>query len=310
MFNPLVSIVTPVYNAEKYLADAIDSVLAQTWQNWELILVDDGSTDSSYAIAQSFTDSRIKLFKQTNKGQCGATNTGLKHITGDYVLFFDADDLLDPNKIEAQMKDCEHFPNSVGVGRFAFFRDTIEDAKFTEEPVYISTSSLQWLYLLWSYETMMPNNGYLIPRTVLDKAGIFYDEELLLNIDFEYFTRVVLAAESVVYSADSICYYRKSVAGSKTQTPNIKKSLSALNARYKSARYLLAKDDTASARHAARMAITILTYSFPSILKDAKMALTKLGLERFGKFGGKKFRLLTNIVGYENAIRIKERLDK
>jgi glycosyltransferase involved in cell wall biosynthesis len=305
----LVSVVMPVYNAAPYLREAIQSMFDQTYPNWELIAVDDGSTDNSWEILQSYSDPRIKIFQRENGGQCAATNTGLQHISGDYVLFFDADDLMDKNKIKVQVEAlAKEDANAVAVGRWAFFNSTISDAKFLEEPVYYSGKSTDWLYRLWAYETMMPNHGYLIPRQVLEKAGRFYDESIFLNIDFEYFTRIVLAADKIVYCPDSICYYRKGVPGAKTSNPKLERRLSSLKSRTKAIGYYLAKERSERSIYASRMAITVLTYSFPQILPYSKQTIKELGLGNFAKFGGKKFRVLAGLLGFSNAIKIKELL--
>ncbi|MBR6232158.1 MAG: glycosyltransferase family 2 protein [Alphaproteobacteria bacterium] len=93
---PKISIVIPVYNAEKYLAGCLDSLLGQTFQDFEVICVDDGSGDKSQAILQQYRlkDNRFKVFAQENKGQADARNAGLDHVTGEYVLFLDSDDTL------------------------------------------------------------------------------------------------------------------------------------------------------------------------------------------------------------------------
>jgi len=305
----LVSVVMPVYNASTYLRSSVQSLLDQTYIDWELIAVDDGSTDNSWEILQSYNDPRIKIFQRENGGQCAATNTGLRHITGDYVLFFDADDLMDKDKIKVQVEALKKAGNStVAVSRWAFFKENIEEAKFTDEPVYFSGKPEEWLYRLWAYETMMPNHGYLIPRQVLEKAGTYYDEKIFLNIDFEYFTRIILAADNIIYCPGSICYYRKGVQNAKTTNPKIERRLSSLNSRCKAITYLLAKDKSERSIYASRMAITVLTYSFPQILPYSKKAMKELGLEGFTKFGGKKFRLLSNLFGFSNAIKIKELL--
>jgi hypothetical protein len=144
----------------------------------------------------------------------------------------------------------------------------------------------------------------------MEKAGMFYDETILLNVDFEYFTRIILAAESVVYCPDSICYYRKGVKTSKTYRASLAKQLSALYAREKAISYFLEKYHDDKAKEAARMAITILTFSFPSIRKEAKQSIRRLGLEGFSNFGGQKFKRVSDIFGFENAIRIKEIYEK
>ncbi len=301
----LVSVVMPVFNSAPFLREAIESLINQTHVMWELIAVDDGSTDDSWKILQSYNDKRIKIFRRENGGQCAATNTGLQHISGEAVLFFDADDLMDPKKIEVQVAALNSSPNSVAISRWAFFRENINDASFPDEPIYFSGSPVQWLNRLWSYETMMPNHGYLIPLSVLRKSGIFYNENLLLNIDFEYFTRVILHADSVIYCPESICYYRKGVKSAKTFKPKLDKRLSALKSRCMAIGYLLDKDQSEQSRHASRMALTILTYSYPEILPYSKVALKDFNLGKFGKFGGGKFKFLTTILGYANAIRVK-----
>jgi glycosyltransferase involved in cell wall biosynthesis len=303
----LVSVIMPVYNASRYLRDAIQSLLNQAYTNWELIAVDDGSADDSWAILNSYSDPRIKIFQRENGGQCAATNTGLEHINGDFVQFFDADDLLDEKKISVQVAALKKAgSNCVAVCKWAFFTETIADAKFKEEPIYFTGGPVDWLHNLWSYETMMPNHGYLIPREIIEKGGRYYDESLLLNIDFEYFTRMVMHADSVIHCPDAICYYRKGIPSAKTYKPHLSKRLSALESRCKAIDCVLQKDQSEKTRHACKMALTILTYSYPEILPYAQEALRKYELGKFGKFGGAKFKSLSTLFGYANAVRIKK----
>ena len=102
----LVSIVTPVFNAEKYLEETVKSVQAQTYANWELFLINDGSIDNSLKIAKNLakTDKRIKVISIKNSGAAIARNTGIEQAKGDYLCFIDADDLWKPEKIEKQLK--------------------------------------------------------------------------------------------------------------------------------------------------------------------------------------------------------------
>ena len=96
-----VSIIVPIYNTEKYLISCFDSILNQTYQNLEIILIDDGSTDNSGKIADDYSkkDSRIKVIHQKNAGQSAARNKGLEKATGEYISFIDSDDKIDPNFI-------------------------------------------------------------------------------------------------------------------------------------------------------------------------------------------------------------------
>ncbi len=107
------SVIIPVYNAEKYVAATIKSVLSQTYENFEIIIVDDGSPDGSIGICQQFKDSRIKIIRQANRGLPGARNTGIRHAIGDYLAFLDADDIWLPEKLE---KHVHHLNNSPTVG--------------------------------------------------------------------------------------------------------------------------------------------------------------------------------------------------
>lgn len=96
-----ISIIMPVYNKELYIRESITSVINQSFKDWELIIVNDGSTDNSLSIASSFQDSRIKVFSTKNGGVSSARNFGINHHCGDYITFFDADDILDERYLES-----------------------------------------------------------------------------------------------------------------------------------------------------------------------------------------------------------------
>lgn len=103
--DELVSIITPVYNSEKYISDTINSVLAQTYTNWEMLIADDCSSDNSAQIIKTYTDSRIKYFKlETNSGAAIARNKALEKAKGNYIAFLDSDDAWKPEKLEKQLK--------------------------------------------------------------------------------------------------------------------------------------------------------------------------------------------------------------
>jgi glycosyltransferase involved in cell wall biosynthesis len=111
--QPLVSVVVPVYNVERYVAAAIQSVLDQTYDTFELLLIDDGSPDRSVEICQQFTDPRIRLLRQENRGLSGARNTGIREAKGEYVAFLDSDDQWQPEKLRSHV---EHLARSPKVG--------------------------------------------------------------------------------------------------------------------------------------------------------------------------------------------------
>jgi len=110
----LVSVIVPVYKVEKHIAATVQSVLEQSYQNFELLIIDDGSPDQSIKICQQFNDFRIKIIRQENRGVSAARNTGISHAQGEYVAFLDGDDLWLPNKLDKHVKHLENAPN-VGV---------------------------------------------------------------------------------------------------------------------------------------------------------------------------------------------------
>src|SRR4029077_692185 len=104
---PLVSILIPAYNAEKWIADTISSALAQPWPRKEIIIVDDGSTDQTLSIARQFTSKTVSVIAQKNQGASAARNKAFQLCQGDYIQWLDADDLLSPDKVAKQLKAAE-----------------------------------------------------------------------------------------------------------------------------------------------------------------------------------------------------------
>ena len=110
--QPLVSIIMPVYNCEKYISEAIESVLSQSYQNWELLIVDDGSTDHSPEIIDRYAqkDVRIQSFHNKNEGVSAARNFALSKISGELVTFIDSDDVYHPDRLQRMASVFENHP--------------------------------------------------------------------------------------------------------------------------------------------------------------------------------------------------------
>lgn len=108
MENPLISVIVPIYNVEFFLEETLQSIVNQSYKNWELILVDDGSTDNSVLVAEKFTENpKIKLIKQENQGVSIARNNGLLSAKGDYIFFMDSDDTIDENFLKTAMQEAQ-----------------------------------------------------------------------------------------------------------------------------------------------------------------------------------------------------------
>ncbi len=115
MALPRVSLIMPAYNAAQFINTSIRSVLDQTWQEWELLVINDGSQDRTADIVRSFNDSRIRLFEQSNAGVSKARNSGLENAQGEFVAFLDADDVLPPDSLKARAEILMEEPDTAFV---------------------------------------------------------------------------------------------------------------------------------------------------------------------------------------------------
>ena len=128
--QPLVSVIVPVYNVEKYLTRCLDSIVGQTYRNLEIILVNDGSTDRSGEICLQYaqSDPRIRLFTQKNQGQSAARNTGLDHMKGEYVHFVDSDDYISPYMIEILLDKLLQYDVPIAMCNYLEAEDSDDNA--------------------------------------------------------------------------------------------------------------------------------------------------------------------------------------
>ena len=124
--SPLISVILPVYNAEKYLAEAIDSILNQTFTDFEFIIINDGSTDNSLSILQSYQtqDSRIRLFSRENKGIVMTMNEGIDLARGEWLARMDADDIAMPSRFERQLQHLKETSADICGAWIEFFGNT------------------------------------------------------------------------------------------------------------------------------------------------------------------------------------------
>jgi len=186
--DPKVSVVIPTYNRAHLISRAIKSVLNQTYQNFEIIVVDDGSTDNTEEVINSFNNPCIRYIRhEQNKGGSAARNTGIKFAKGEYVAFQDSDDEWLPEKLEKQMNVFENAPPEVGVVYTGFWR--IENDK----KIYIPQSwvskkdgNIHQELLKGNYIT---TQSMVVKKECFKKAGVF-DEELPRLQDWELVLRL------------------------------------------------------------------------------------------------------------------------
>jgi glycosyltransferase involved in cell wall biosynthesis len=181
-----VSCVMPVYNGEKYLRETIDSILNQTYSDFEFIIIDDGSTDNSVKIIESYKDSRIKLYKnEKNMGICDSTNKGIELAKGEYIALTDHDDISYNTRFEKQVKYLDENLD-VGAVSALIHRENVKDKnnvnlgqiiEYCFENVNIFTIILWYTKAKNGFIYGVPNTVLMIRKEILIKYGIKYDSE-------------------------------------------------------------------------------------------------------------------------------------
>jgi glycosyltransferase involved in cell wall biosynthesis len=204
---PLVSVIIPCYNRERFIVETLGSVLDQTWPNIELIVVDDGCTDGSRTILESYGQQLILLEhpERVNKGQSAAINLGLLHCKGDYVAILDSDDLFAPDKIEKQISYLLDNPeiglvyaNGYAIDEkgnilYEFYDDSHKEMSDANK-------------VLMDCYFLLPNNA-LIRREALELAG-YFDENLRAAQDHDMAIRIAEVTE-LGYIGEHLFYYRR-----------------------------------------------------------------------------------------------------
>lgn len=175
MSKELVSIIVPVYNAERFIESTINNVLKQTHQTFELLLIDDMSTDNSYEIIKRVNDKRIKYIKLEKKGLAsGARNRGIKEAQGTFICFLDADDFWEDNKLEKQIKFMKEKNCAFSFTGYEF---TKENGNKTNKKVYVPNEL--------TYKKALKNTTIFTSTVMFDTSKINKDDIYMPNIKSE-----------------------------------------------------------------------------------------------------------------------------
>lgn len=186
--NKKISVIIPCYNQGDYIADALQSLQSQSYGNWECIVVDDGSTDRTAFVVEDFskTDTRIRLISKPNGGSASARNLGLKMVSGDYVQFLDADDILDGSKFEKQIQLMESNMLDVSYTDYSFF--TSQNKLIPRlRGAFLSKTVL---LTLWGLGSSIPPHCFLYRTSFLKKNKIVFDEAVKQREDWNFHLKV------------------------------------------------------------------------------------------------------------------------
>lgn len=178
MPNTLVSVIIPVYNCDRYLAEAIESVLSQTFKSFEIIVVDDGSTDASAEIATSYKE--VNYIRQSNQGIAVARNVGITNARGEFIAFIDADDVWIPNKLRRQVDYLINHPEiQYTVGRVKYFLEKGQSLPPSFRRDLLSGDHVGMLTVT-----------LLVRKELFDIIGKF-DSHFVLGDDTDWFARAI-----------------------------------------------------------------------------------------------------------------------
>jgi glycosyltransferase involved in cell wall biosynthesis len=207
--KPLVSILIPAYNSEEWIADTLQSAIAQTWQRKEIIVVDDGSTDRTAEVARRFASKEVSVVTKENGGAAAARNRAMELSQGDYIQWLDADDVLAPDKIEKQLVALGDIANKriLLSAPWAYFSYRTNRARFVPNSLHQDLSPVEWLLRKMGENLHMQTGTWLTSRELADAAGP-WDTRMISDDDGEYYCRVLLASQGTRFVPESKVFYR------------------------------------------------------------------------------------------------------
>lgn len=195
MNNPLISVILPVFNGEKYVEQAVESVIAQEYEPLELIVVNDGSVDNTERVLEKYKG-KIRYYYQQNKGVSAARNKGLEVAMGEFITFIDADDTWPPGKIDLHLSEFEK-NDSIGISIGLSYKCIYEDLHEIE---------IEEAHRSASFHLLLGSS--LTKKSMFDRVG-FFDEDLLLGQDTDWFFRARELNVSIAVIKKVVLYYRK-----------------------------------------------------------------------------------------------------
>lgn len=315
MKNPKISIIVPVYNAERYLRQCIDSIIAQSFSEWEAILVDDGSKDYSGAICDEYAkkDNRFVVVHKPNGGVSSARNLGLEKASGEWLLFCDSDDLLYNNTLETFLLYAQ--PNVESIcGGYIKIDDKGNSILNSQIEYGLSVSRDKALIDFYQHVWGDMFNGYLWNRllrnNVVKNNGIKFREDIYIKEDGLFLVQYLcLSKGEHYYFSDPIYQYRENQVGAmKTSNEGFnKKSISNLYARIECYKIILNVTQNKQLVELARKSIANKYYSLISIgVREGRLS----NYPKIFAISFTVFRYISPLYIILNVIRLKRAFKK
>src|ERR1035437_2389504 len=230
MKTPFVSVIIPTYNRGKYVANAIESVLSQTYGDYEVIVVDDGSTDNTKENLKRYGD-RIKYIYQDNSGVSSARNAGIMHATGEWISFVDSDDEWNGEYLSTQILQIKKFPHAVAhiMNGVTIFADGNRSNLFAETKLMDRFKTKQCLILEKPLSIIVKYGSWfldasIVRRDILLRAGLF-DTHLSIAEDIDVFARVALEGPFTICRRELVEAYRREESFDSLSAQSVKRGI-------------------------------------------------------------------------------------
>lgn len=203
---PTISVIVPAYNAEKTILETIQSIQQQTLSDFELIVIDDGSTDKTVELLSTIADPRLKVFSYENGGLPVARNRGIERATGEYLSFIDADDLWTPDKLETQLAALQAHPDAGVAYSWTAFIDENSQYLYARDPMPFEGN----VYSNILIENFISSGSNILVQRKLVAAAGWFDPALKSAEDWDYYIRLAARAPFVLVPKYQILYRRSS----------------------------------------------------------------------------------------------------
>jgi glycosyltransferase involved in cell wall biosynthesis len=216
--SPMCSVIITCYNYGQFIDQCIQSVVSQTYRDFEIIVINDGSTDNTDEIIQPYLcDDRIRYVKQTNAGQANAKNTGIKKSNGQFIAFLDADDVWEKSKLEKQIKLFQNAKIGVVFSRAKYINEKGEHLNYKSTLKYLEPKSGNVTTHLF-YDNFVPFSSSVVRHECFDKYGCF-DETLEMAIDWDLWLRLSVGYQ-FEFINEPLLFYRIGHAGQMSRDIN------------------------------------------------------------------------------------------
>lgn len=309
MSTPLVSVIIPAFNAERFIAATIESALAQDWTATEIIVVDDGSVDGSVAVIRGYASQGVRCIVKANGGGSAARNTGFRASHGDYIQFLDHDDLLAPDKISRQMATAGGTATCPVAGLWTRFQGDIEGAYGGWQPAEVMWHD--WAPLDWLIESpLVPTCAWLTPRQLVEAAGL-WNEALADNPDDdgEFFMRVFARSERILFCQQAKSFFRTEDASSAAHNRSANAIRSVFEVCKTYERIVRSAADSSSSRRAcANRYLAFMHRAYPrcpELVREAESRVVGLGFDPSVVTNTPRYEQLSKLVGWRVARRLQ-----